>query len=81
MFQQIFLSPKVKRCTIITYKHGMFELPHELPNDIRLRKLGNTRKVPQLHENNSLVPIPHAKIQILLVLAKNSREIAIKQFP
>ena len=25
----------------ITYKHGIYELPHELPNDLRLRVLGN----------------------------------------
>ena len=24
-----------------TYKHGIYELPHELPNDLRLRILGN----------------------------------------
>ena len=41
MFYKIFLSPQVKRCTIITYKHGIYELPHELPNDLRLRVLGN----------------------------------------
>ena len=45
MFWQIFLSPQVKRYAIITYKHGIYELPHELPNDLRLRKLGNIRKV------------------------------------
>ena len=32
MFYQIFLSPQVKRWVIITYKHGIYELPHELPN-------------------------------------------------
>ena len=41
LFDVIFLSPQVKRCTIITYKHGIYELPHELPNDLRLRILGN----------------------------------------
>ena len=41
MFYQIFLSPQVKRCTIITYKHSIYELPHELPKDLRLRILGN----------------------------------------
>ena len=35
---RIFLSPQVKRCEIITYKHGIYELPHELPNDLRLKK-------------------------------------------
>ena len=33
MFYQIFLSPKVKRIVIISNKHGIYELPHELPND------------------------------------------------
>ena len=36
MSYQIFLSPQVKRWVIITYKHGIYELPHELPNDLRL---------------------------------------------
>ena len=35
MFYQTFLSPQVKRYAIITYKHNMYELPHELPNDLR----------------------------------------------
>ena len=36
MFYQIFLSPQVKWWTIITYKHGIYELFHELPNDLNL---------------------------------------------
>ena len=32
---QIFLLQQVKRCAIITYKHDM---PHELPNNLRLMK-------------------------------------------
>ena len=49
MFYQNFLSPEVKRCAIISYKHGIYEVPHELPNDLRLRKLGNIRKVSKPH--------------------------------
>ena len=30
-----------KQWAIITYKHGIYELPHELPNDLRHRILGN----------------------------------------
>ena len=41
MFYEIFLSPQVKQCVIITYKNGIYELPDELPNDLRLRTLGN----------------------------------------
>ena len=33
MFYQIFLSLQVKRCAIVTYKHGI----HELLNDLRLK--------------------------------------------
>ena len=40
MFCQIFLSPEVKRRAIITYKHSVYEVPNELPNDLRLRILG-----------------------------------------
>ena len=37
MFYQTFLSPQMKQCTIITYKHGIYKFPHELPNNFRLR--------------------------------------------
>ena len=37
----IFFSPKVKQSAIITYKYGIYELPRELPKDLRLRILGN----------------------------------------
>ena len=36
MFYQLFLSPQVKRWAIIKYKHGIYELPHELANHLRL---------------------------------------------
>ena len=41
MFYQSLLSPQAKRCIIITYEHGIYELPHELPNDLSLTILGN----------------------------------------
>ena len=47
MFYQIFLSPQEKGWTIITYKHGIYQLPHEFPNDLRLSifaKLGISEK-------------------------------------
>ena len=34
-------SPQVKQCTVITYKHGIYELPQKWPNDLRLRILWN----------------------------------------
>ena len=41
MFYQFLLSPQVKRCAIITYKLGIYELPHELLNNLGLKILGN----------------------------------------
>ena len=43
MFDEIFLSSQVKQIVIIiiSNKHGIYELPHELSNDLRLRILGN----------------------------------------
>ena len=74
MFYQVFFSPQVKRCAIIAYKHDIYELRHELPNDLRFRVLGNFEILESLKisYNNSLVPNLPAKIKILLILAKNS---------
>ena len=52
MFYDTFLSPQVKQCGIITYKHGIYELPQELPNNLRLRILGNIRKVLKFTERD-----------------------------
>ena len=41
MFYQIFLSPQAKQSPIITYDYGVYALPKELPNDLRLSILGN----------------------------------------
>ena len=43
MFYRIFRSLQVKRCVIVPYKHGIYELPHELRNDLgRLKELGSS---------------------------------------
>ena len=44
MFYQIFLSPQVKRSAIISNKQGVYQLPHELSNNLRLRILGYKEK-------------------------------------
>ena len=61
MFYLTFLLPQVKGCTIITYKHGIYELPHELPKEL-----------VKTSYNESLVSSLPAKTKILLILAKNS---------
>ena len=48
MFYQIFFSPQVKRCVIITYKHGMYELPHESLNDLRHKEIKEIRKYQEV---------------------------------
>ena len=40
MFDQVFLSPQVQRIAIISNKHGIYELPQKLPNDLSLGILG-----------------------------------------
>ena len=35
--EQIFFPPLVERSMIISDKHGIYELPHELPNDLKFR--------------------------------------------
>ena len=44
MFYQIFFSLQVKRSAVISNKQGVCEVPHELPNDLRFRILGNKEK-------------------------------------
>ena len=63
MFYQIFLSPQVKRCTIITYKHGMYGLPHKLPKTTYddLSKLGNIRKLSKPQRMIVQCPVPPPK--------------------
>ena len=69
MFYQISLSPQVKQWAIVTYnKHGINELPYQLPNNLPAahtrkmtqdpRKLGNTRKVPRPDRTISPAPRP-----------------------
>ena len=41
MLYQTFPSPQMKRCAIITYKDGVYKLPNELPNDLKLTTLEN----------------------------------------
>ena len=41
MFDEVFLSPQVKPIVINSNKYGIYELPHEFPNELKLRTLGN----------------------------------------
>ena len=67
MFDQIFLSPQVKCCGIITYNYGIYKLPHELPNDLKL--------------NSMIAQCPVSPPKVLLILKENSWKIEVKVFP
>ena len=72
MFDQIFLSPQKKRSVIISSKHGLYELTHELPNDLRLRILRN-EEISEKSTNfikYSLVIIFSLKMEVLSILVK-----------
>ena len=56
MFYQIFLSSQVKRWAIITYKHGIYELPNGLPDDLE-----HIRKESKLHTMIAQCPVPPPK--------------------
>ena len=54
MVERIFLSPEVKRSVIISNNYGIYELPHDLPNDLRLRlELENIRKISKSSAQSS----------------------------
>ena len=50
MFYQIFFSPQVKRLAIITYKDGIYELPHDLPHEFI-----KSAQPPPIRQNESPV--------------------------
>ena len=48
MSDKNFVSPQMKRIVIIGNKYGIYELPHELSNDLRLRTL-DIKKISKVH--------------------------------
>ena len=41
MLDQVLVPPQVNRIVIISSKHGIYDLPHELPNDFKFKILPN----------------------------------------
>ena len=56
----------------------MYELPHELPNDLRPGKFS---KMSKLHVIINLVPSLPPKKKILSILGKDSLKIETELFP
>ena len=68
-----WLSLQVKRSSIISNKHGTYELPHESPTSaLRSLEIKKHQKNLKTSKNDSLVPSLPAKIKILLIVAKIS---------
>ena len=74
MFYQIFISPQVKRCVILAYKHSIYMLFHEMLKN--LRKLGAIRKVSKPDSMTPQHPAPPPNTPP--TPAKNSCEIEAK---
>ena len=75
---QILLSPKVKRSVIISNKHGIYQLPYELPKELGIRThQGNVKTFWNYSLLSSLSP----EIKILSIIAKSFWKIEIELFP
>ena len=59
MLDQIFLSTQLKQSVTINNRHGVYELPHELLNDLILMILGNWKFRKVEIELFSRCPISH----------------------
>ena len=71
----LIFSPQVKRSVIITNKHSIYELTHELTNDLRVktqdpRKLGKISKISKLHRIITQCPVPRSQTQNSPILAE-----------
>ena len=56
----------------------MYELPHESPNDLRLRKLENFRKFPEMLGSDGEYTSVHPKAKFWRVSVKNHKKSAVK---
>ena len=81
--EKIFFSSQVRRNVIISNKHGIYQLPHELLNTLRLTILGIIRKYKEnskISKNYSLVPSLPPKMKIVSILANKCWKKEIELF-
>ena len=92
MFCQIFLSPQVKQCAVITHKHGIYELPNNLrlmfapgrtsvPTREKKKEIRKYQESVQTPQNDRPVPRPPTKMKFLPILARIVGKIATEAFP
>ena len=78
MFYQIFISPQVKQSAIMSNKLGTYDLPLELPIDLRLRTL---EKLERFGNSKNFIEHPvFLSKKKLEVLAKNCCKVETKTF-
>ena len=65
----------MKGSVIISNKHGIFELPHEFSNNLRLRKISKIYRV--IAQGSQSI----SQIIFFLMLGKNLPKIEIELFP
>ena len=65
----VFLSPKEKRNAIISNKHDIYKLFHDLPNEFS--KISKYQENVKTSLNYSLVPSLTPKIKFLSILPKS----------
>ena len=69
----VFLSPKEKRNAIISNKHDIYKLLHDLPNELNLgfSKISKYQENVKTSLNYSLVSSLTPKIKFLSILPKS----------
>ena len=70
----IFTFARSETMRDFTYKHGIYQLPHELPNDLRSQEIRKYQESVWSSQNDRLVPSPPCKNRNLLIIAKNSEK-------
>ena len=80
---QIFPSRKVKQSSIISNKHGIYELSYEMLNDLNLESSGILKGQKNLKTswNYHLAPSPPPKNKNFVDTSKKLLKIEIKTFP
>ena len=73
MFYQIFLSPQVKQWAVISYQHGIHELPHELLNKNRSNFIQSEKESQYISAVATIVPISSSAIRTTYLIQMNNR--------
>ena len=77
MVKEIFSSPQVRRSVVISNELVYTSLPHELPNDLTLRNLGNQEILGKC--NNFIELLPSAQSSSRIHFCQYQQKSAEKQ--